>query len=108
MQPYPLPRPAPSLDGPCASLDEVLAWQAANGGPVLESRELSDATRRLARAWAQAELPEHALRAWLALAVTAAFGEAAAAPALTRRLQGWAVEECLAVAVASGSSRASA
>jgi len=108
MQPYPIARPAPSLDAPCTYLDEVLASQAADGGPLLGSPELEDAARRLARAWARAELPERALRAWMALAATAAFGEAAGVAALTRRLQGWAVEECLSVAVAAVLAPASA
>ena len=101
MQPYPIMRPAPGLDVPCARLDEVLASQAANGGPALDSPELADAARRVARAWVQAELPERALRAWMRLSVAAAFGETAEGAALTRRLQGWAVEECLALAVAA-------
>ena len=93
-----LTRPAPSgVEAPCAYLDEVLAFQAANGGPFLRSLELEYAVRSLARAWVAAGICERSLRPWLAFAAATAVGPDAIAAALTQRLQAWGIDEYLLI-----------
>jgi hypothetical protein len=93
--------PAPvGLEAPCAYLEQVLRFHAANGGPFPRSAELEYATRRFARAWLAARLPGRALLPWLALAVEVAFGAGPASADLVRELRAWAVEECLLVPLA--------
>ncbi|HUQ82437.1 MAG TPA: hypothetical protein VM076_14915 [Gemmatimonadaceae bacterium] len=91
-------RPSGPLDGPSKYLEEVLAFQAAHGGPFPRSRELEYAVRRVARAWVRAEVPLRWLRAWLAAVAAGALSERAATAALTREIHAWATDECLGVA----------
>jgi hypothetical protein len=92
--------PAPAgLEAPCAYLEQVLRFHAANGGPFPRSAELEYAARRLARAWLAARLPERALPPWLALAAEVVFGAGPAAASLTQTLRTWAVDECLLVPI---------
>ena len=59
--------PAPSgLEALSAQLEQVLQFHAAHGGPFLQSVELEYATRRIARAWLAAALPEGATAVALA------------------------------------------
>jgi len=99
MHPTPNTQPAPAgLDAECRYLDDVLAFQAANGGPFPRSLELRYAVCRLARAWGRAGIPERVLGAWLAVAAAGAVGEGVGRAALTRELQAWAADELPPVA----------
>jgi hypothetical protein len=91
-------QPAPAgVEGECAYLDYVLAFQAANGGPFAGSLELEYAVRRLTRAWVRAGLPQRGLRPWLAFAVTTVCGDSVIPATLARRLDTWAIDECRGV-----------
>jgi hypothetical protein len=94
-------RPSGPLDAPSKYLEEVLAFQAAHGGPFLHSLELEYAVRRLARAWVRADAPLRTLRAWLAAVAAGALAERRAVWALTCEIQAWAADECLCVVIVS-------
>jgi hypothetical protein len=86
--------PTPSgLEAHCRYLDDVLAFQAANGGPFLRSLELEYAVRRLTRAWVRAGLSIRAIAPWLRFAIESAAGAETASAVLTTGVLRWAVDE---------------
>lgn len=86
----------PGLELACQYVADVLAVQAAGGEVVLGSRELEYATRRLARAAREIELPDRALITWLGVAAASAFGGTRQARELASELAGWALDELAA------------
>ena len=86
----------PGLQLSCQYVADVLAVQAAGGEVVLGSRELEYATRRLARAARDTELPERALVTWLGVATASAFGGTRPARELAGQLVAWAFDELAA------------
>ena len=83
----------PGLQLACQYVTDVLAAQAAGGEVVLGSRELEYATRRLARAARDTELPGRALITWLGVASASAFGGTRPARELAGQMVTWAFDE---------------
>ena len=81
------------VEAHCRYLDEVLAFQAAHGGPYTGSRELQYAVRSLTRAWLRAGQSLRMLGPWLGFAVDSAVGEPTASAVITASLVRWAVDE---------------
>lgn len=86
----------PGLQLACQYVTDVLAVQAAGGAVILGSRELEYATRRLARAAQDAELPDRALITWLGVASASAFGGTRPARELAGQMVTWAFDELAA------------
>jgi hypothetical protein len=86
--------PAPSgLEAHCRYLDDVLAFQTANGGPFLRSLELEYAVRHLTRAWVRAGLSLRSIGPWLQFAVESAAGRGTGSATVAAGLLRWAVDE---------------
>jgi hypothetical protein len=81
------------LELACARVAEVLSFQAANGGPVLDSRELEYASRRLARTAQDVGLPGTTVVTWLIISGAVAFGRTTLARSVMHRATEWAFDE---------------
>jgi len=88
-----LPAAPLGLELACGYVADVLAFQAANGGPFSRSCELEYATRRLARTARELNLPYRALVTWLTVADAAAFGGTGRTADVVRQMNAWVGEE---------------